>query len=86
MLNDASTNTQHRSVTADQDIRLPFAFARRFGVVLTNAADANAANADATDTGGLEIWAKSQPSLATLAEIRRLTKVPAKVRLVSSEA
>ena len=86
MLNDASTNTQHRSVTADQGIRLPFAFARRFGVVLTNAADANAANADATDTGGLEIWAKSQPSLATLAEIRRLTKLPAKVRLVSSEA
>ena len=86
MLNDANTNTQHRSETADQDIRLPFAFARRFGVVLTNAADANATSAGTTNTGGLEIWAKSQPSLSTLAEIRRLTRVPAKVRLVSSEA
>ncbi len=58
-----------------QRSKLPFAFARRFGVVLM-------VN-DASQI--LEVCAKSQPSLSTLAEIRRHTRRSSSVRLVTAE-
>jgi general secretion pathway protein E len=70
MTNEAA----HRS-TSDIEDRLPFSFARRFGVVVVK---------DETDQT-LEICAKSNPALTTLAEIRRHTKRSARVRLVSDE-
>ena len=56
-------------------IKLPFAFARRFGVVLVSDQSQQV----------LEVCAKSQPSLSTLAEIRRHVRRKTKVRLVASE-
>ena len=70
MTNEAA----HRS-TSDIEDRLPFSFARRFGVVVVK---------DETDQT-LEICAKSNPALTTLAEIRRHTKRSARVRIVSDE-
>ena len=58
-----------------EDIKLPFAFARRFGVVLVQDQSRQV----------LEVCAKSQPSLSTLAEIRRHVRRKTKVRLVASE-
>ena len=57
------------------DIKLPFAFARRFGVVLVPDQSQQV----------LEVCAKSQPSLSTLAEIRRHVRRKIKLRVVTSE-
>lgn len=56
--------------------RLPFAFARRFGVVLTGA-----------DAGsqGLEVVCKEHPSLSALAELKRLTRRKLRVRAVDED-
>ena len=51
---------------------LPFAFAQRFGVVVTG----NVARE------GLHVACKTQPTLTTLAEIKRVTKQPFKVDVV----
>ncbi len=53
---------------------LPFAFARRFGVVVTNG--------ETTD-GRLMVACKSQPKLATLAEIKRVTQKRFALKIVS---
>ena len=70
---------QQRSPMKEQitapEPKLPFAFARKFGVVLVF--DEQGENPQAC--------AKSQLSLSTLAEIRRYTQQHVKVRLVSSE-
>jgi len=58
-----------------EDIKLPFAFARRFGVVLVLDQSQQV----------LEVCAKSQPSLSTLAEIRRHVRRKTKLRLVAAE-
>ena len=72
MSNDAaSSGVEHRSVA---ESKLPFAFARKFGVVLVF--DESGRNPQAC--------AKGQLSLSTLAEIRRYTQQHAKVRLVTS--
>ena len=55
---------------------LPFAFARRFGVVLLN---------ESTDDGKAMVACKAQPELSTLAEIKRFAQRPLQVRLVSGE-
>jgi general secretion pathway protein E len=55
---------------------LPFAFARRFGVVLDSQPNAN---------GAYEVAAKSQPRLSTLAEIRRIAKHPTIIRIVAAD-
>ncbi len=54
---------------------LPFAFARRFGVVVTSTMP---------DAGGqLTAACKTPPTLATLAEIKRVTKRPFTLKIVS---
>ena len=55
---------------------LPFAFARRFGVVL---------NARPNDSGAYEVAAKTQPRLSTLAEIRRIAKHATTIRIVPED-
>ncbi|HEX7036365.1 MAG TPA: type II secretion system ATPase GspE [Pseudomonadales bacterium] len=55
---------------------LPFAFARRFGVVVLD---------ETTDRGQSVVACKTQPSLTTLAEIKRFVNRPIKVRLVTDE-
>ena len=52
---------------------LPFAFARRFGVVISNAAASHAE---------LDMVAYQMPALRTLAEARRYLARPFKLRLV----
>ena len=52
---------------------LPFAFARRFGVVAASEPGAD---------GVLEVSCTGQPSLATIAEIKRVTKRPLRMRVV----
>jgi general secretion pathway protein E len=69
-----SNNTAMNSAP-DSQHRLPFTFARRFGVVVVP---------DEAGTG-LEICAKANPSLTTLAEIRRHVKRSTRLRLVSEE-
>ena len=69
-----TNESAHRSTSNSED-RLPFTFARRFGVVVVKD--------EAEQT--IEICAKSNPTLTTLAEIRRHTKRSARVRLVSEE-
>jgi general secretion pathway protein E len=54
---------------------LPFAFARRFGVVLTGQPLGNKA----------DVACKAQPSLTTLAEVRRIAKRELAVRMVGEE-
>ena len=91
MSNDAaSSGVEHRSVAEQEPIpkhspvvehspvaesKLPFAFARKFGVVLVF--DESGRNPQAC--------AKGQLNLSTLAEIRRYTQQHAKVRLVTSD-
>ena len=53
---------------------LPFAFARRFGVVLDSRPN---------DSGAYEVAAKTQPRLSTLAEIRRITQHSTVIRIVA---
>ena len=55
---------------------LPFAFARRFGVVLDSRPN---------DSGAYEVAAKTQPRLSTLAEIRRITQHPTVIRIVAED-
>ena len=64
-----------RALEGLEDTKLPFAFARRFGVVLVP---------DQLQQV-LEVCAKSQPSLSTLAEIRRHVRRKIKLRVVASE-
>lgn len=52
---------------------LPFAFARRFGVVLGNGAGPD---------GPVTVSCKGQPSLTTLAEVKRITQRPLSVQIV----
>ena len=90
MSNDASDQVGHRSIQNQISVqerspvdapipapepKLPFAFARKFGVVLVF--DEQGENPQAC--------AKSQLSLSTLAEIRRYAQQHVKVRLVSSD-
>ena len=56
-------------------LKLPFAFARRFGVVLVM---------DSSHQQ-LQVCAKAQPSLSTLAEIRRYVRHKFKLRIVSAD-
>ena len=56
-------------------LKLPFAFARRFGVVLVM---------DSSHQQ-LQVCAKAQPSLSTLAEIRRHARHKFKLRMVSAD-
>ena len=56
-------------------LKLPFAFARRFGVVLVM---------DSSHQQ-LQVCAKAQPSLSTLAEIRRHVRHKFKLRIVSAD-
>ena len=56
-------------------LKLPFAFARRFGVVLVM---------DSSHQQ-LQVCAKAQPSLSTLAEIRRHVRHKIKLRMVSAD-
>ena len=56
-------------------LKLPFAFARRFGVVLVM---------DSSQQQ-LQVCAKAQPSLSTLAEIRRHVRHKIKLRMVSAD-
>ena len=56
-------------------LKLPFAFARRFGVVLVM---------DSSHQQ-LQVCAKAQPSLSTLAEIRRHVRHKFKLRMVSAD-
>ncbi|MCE2424770.1 MAG: type II secretion system ATPase GspE [Pseudomonadales bacterium] len=55
---------------------LPFAFARRFGVVVANGSVAN---------GPVTVSCKGQPSLTTLAEVKRVTQRPLSVEIVSED-
>jgi len=55
---------------------LPFAFSRRFSVVL---------NSRPNDNGAYEVAAKTQPRLSTLAEIRRIAKHPITIRIVAGD-
>ena len=59
--------------TEDGRPALPFAFARRFGVVVTNG-DVN---------GPLTVACKGQPTLVMLAEIKRVTRRPLALEMVS---
>lgn len=59
--------------TEDGRPALPFAFARRFGVVVTNG-DVN---------GPLTVACKGQPTLTMLAEIKRVTRRPLALEMVS---
>ncbi|MEM9623264.1 MAG: type II secretion system ATPase GspE [Pseudomonadota bacterium] len=61
---------------ADEVVLLPFAFARRFGVVITTAPTAN---------NKADVVCKSHPSLTTLAEIRRLARRELAVRTVPED-
>lgn len=56
-----------------QLISLPFAFAKRFGVVLVS------------DQEGLQLICEHQPALATLGEVRRLCQSAFKVNVVGKE-
>ncbi|HBF62430.1 MAG TPA: hypothetical protein DDW59_03290, partial [Gammaproteobacteria bacterium] len=62
------TASEHSSVT------LPFAFARRFGVVLTG---------NETASGSLEAVAKERLGLSVIAELRRVAQRSVKVRVVA---
>ena len=59
-------------------VRLPFAFARRFGVVIT--ADPPAAD------GAVTIACRVRPELTTLAEVRRFVRRPLRLRIVPDSA
>jgi general secretion pathway protein E len=71
---DANLNDV-RQISSDCP-KLPFAFARRFGVVLCLKTNVD---------GTYEVAAKSQPRLSTLAEIRRIAKRPLLVRIVADD-
>ena len=58
---------------------LPFAFARRFSVVLTGAVTA------AGETSKAEVVCARQPTLTTLSEVRRLARRELAVRLVAED-
>ena len=60
---------------------VPFAFARDFGVVVVDAARRGAASRD----GRLTVVCKSQPTLTTLAELKRVTKRRFVLQIVSEE-
>ena len=70
----ASNASLSNNVLEDSFTPLPFAFAKRFGVVLTQGGDA-----------GVELLCLSHPSLATFAEVRRLSQREFTVRLVDQE-
>jgi general secretion pathway protein E len=55
---------------------LPFAFARRFGAVIVD---------EIGDDGQAIVACRTQPSLTTLAEIKRFANRPTRVRMVSEE-
>ncbi|MFU8815849.1 MAG: GspE/PulE family protein, partial [Pseudomonadales bacterium] len=55
---------------------LPFAFARRFGAVIVD---------ETGDQGQAMVACKTQPSLTTLAEIKRFANRPTTIRMVTEE-
>src|SRR6056297_1687132 len=55
---------------------LPFAFARRFGTLILD---------EVGNNGHTIVACKTQPSLTTLAEIKRFAERPIKVRMVGDE-
>ena len=59
-------------------VRLPFAFARRFGVVITS--DPPAAD------GAVTVACRGRPALTTLAEVRRFVRRPLRLRVVGDTA
>ncbi|HEY5645530.1 MAG TPA: type II secretion system ATPase GspE [Pseudomonadales bacterium] len=72
-----------RSQTGDLGALLPFAFAKRFGVVITRP-DFDLDDPDAHDDRVL-VACKTQPSLTTLAELRRFAGRPLRLSMVASE-
>ena len=64
------------SIEADTASPLPFAFARRFGVVVTNGG---------ADGGSVTVACRAQPPLTVLAEIKRVTKRPMRIEIVSED-
>ena len=60
---------------------LPFAFAKRFGVVMVFAPNAGGANAE----GSAELVCHKQPALTTLAEVRRLVGREFRLRMVAED-
>ena len=68
---------EHADVTAAAETaRLPFAFARRFGVVITDAD---------LGPGRLELVSKARPTLTTLAEVKRHTGQRLQLRIVGED-
>ncbi len=63
-----------QTTDADTTSPLPFAFARRFGVVVTN---------DGMAREPITVACRSQPTLTVLAEIRRVIKRPMAIEIVS---
>ncbi|MYE23024.1 MAG: hypothetical protein F4Y01_03630, partial [Gammaproteobacteria bacterium] len=57
-------------------VRLPFAFARRFGVVITT--DPPAAD------GAVTLACRARPELTTLAEVRRVVRRPLRLSIVGA--
>ncbi len=68
----SSANTDPRALSQQPVVTLPFAFARRFGVVLTG---------NKTASGSLEALAKEPLPLSVIAEVRRVAHQPVKVRI-----
>ena len=77
MTDPARNPLEERAEAAPQEAAsLPFAFARRFGVVVTDA-----------DPGEdcLELVSRGQPALITLAEVKRHTRQKLRLRIVGEE-
>ncbi len=77
-MNDVAQNriVAHADSTADHPVHLPFAFARRFGVVIT---DSN------LGPHQLELVSKAHPSLTALAEVKRQVHHRLLLRTVGEE-
>ncbi|MYA17046.1 MAG: type II secretion system protein GspE [Gammaproteobacteria bacterium] len=72
----AANLTQDPSREADTTSPLPFAFARRFGVVVSNGA---------SEGEPVTVACRAQPPLTVLAEIKRVTKRPMRIEIVSRD-
>jgi general secretion pathway protein E len=66
-------------VAIDTTVLLPFAFAKRFGVLITG--DGNMESGD----DRVEVACKSQPGLTTLAELKRFAGRPLQLRMVGED-
>ena len=72
----ADLSPPDRATDAATSSPLPFAFARRFGVVVTNGGPSGEA---------VTVACRSQPPLTVLAEIKRVTKRPMAIEVVSAD-